>query len=66
MKTKDLNKVFALLEKEGPAFTVSPERQDILMQWDALLGEACSETTAVLGNFYRKRGRNCFEKIFAY
>lgn len=66
MKTKDLNKVFALLEKESPAFTVSPERQDILMQWDALLGEACSETTAVLGNFYRKRVDQALDEIEAY
>ena len=54
MKSKELNDVFRILAEESPAFAVSPVRNRTLLFWDSLLGEAYSETTSVLGNFYRK------------
>ncbi|MBO5761455.1 MAG: hypothetical protein J6S53_07935 [Lentisphaeria bacterium] len=66
MKTKDLKNVFVQLEKNEPAFAVSGERENLLMKWDALLGEAYSETTEELGKFYQKRVDKALDEVEAY
>ena len=66
MKSKELNDVFRILAEESPAFAVSPVRNRTLLFWDSLLGEAYSETTSVLGNFYRKRVDQALDEIEAY
>jgi cell division protein FtsB len=66
MKNKDLNTVFHALAEESPAFALSGERNRTLLFWDTILGEAYSETTSVLGNFYRKRVDQALDEIEAY
>ena len=66
MKTKDLNTLFKILAETSPAFAVSPIRENALLAWDKLLGEEKSETTSVLGNFYRKRVDQALDEIEAY
>lgn len=66
MKKKDLENICNILEKELPSFGISPVRQETLLAWDALLGEAYSETTSTLGDFYRKRVDQALDEIEAY
>ena len=66
MKYSELNSVFADLKAIPTSFSAIPERKKALLHLDEIFGEADSETTTVLGNFYRKQVDNALTEISSY
>lgn len=66
MKYSELDALFQQLQNVPPAFAVSPERRNLLLQMDSLLCEADSEINPDLGKFYREKVDNIIREVKEY